>query len=368
MIPSAAIAPEHAGEYQPSTPRVWLVTGYRAGERSQIVALGEALGWGFELKELSYRKSEFRTSLFRGSDLRGIRLGESTPLKPPWPDLVISAGMRNEPVGRWIRAQSGGRTRLVHVGRPWARPECFDLLITTPQYRLPERDNILHNTTTLHQVTAQRLAHEARRCAPRYARLSPPYTGVVLGGDSGPYTFGPRTAAEVARRASALVQAQGGSLLITSSARTSARALAAFESNLSVPYDIYRWRAGDGDNPYFGILGLSQALVVTGDSISMLSEACATGKPVHMAELGGYGYPMRPDSDAPVDYRLSGLLYSWMMRFGHRRLSRDLRLVHRALVEQGRAVWLGESFAAPPPAPPVDLERAVQRVRALFGQ
>lgn len=368
MNASVATTPERAGEYQPPTPRVWLVTGYRAGERSQVLALGEALGWGFELKELSYRKSEFRTSLFRGSDLRGIRLDESTPLNPPWPDLVISAGMRNEPVGRWIRAQSGGRTRLVHIGRPWARPQHFDLLITTPQYRLPERDNILHNTTTLHQVTAQRLAREAGRCAPRYAHLPPPYTGVILGGDSGPYTFGPGTAAEVGRRASALVQqGQGGSLLITSSARTTGKALAAFERNLSVPYDIYRWRPGDSDNPYFGILGLSDALVVTADSISMLSEACATGKPVYMAELGGYGYPMRPGGDAPVDFRLSGLLYSWMMRFGHRRLSRDLRLVHRALLAQGRAVWLGESFAATLPAPPADMERAVQRVRALFG-
>jgi mitochondrial fission protein ELM1 len=368
MIPSVAMAPERAGDCRSSTPRVWLVTGYRAGERSQVLALGEALGWGFELKELSYRKSEFRTSLFRGSDLRGIRLNESTPLNPPWPDLVISAGMRNEPVGRWICAQSGGRTRLVHIGRPWARPERFDLLITTPQYRLPERDNILHNTTTLHQVTAQRLAREAERCAPRYAHLPPPYTGVILGGDSGPYTLGPRTAAEIARRASALVQGQGGSLLVTSSARTTPKALAAFERHLSVACDIYRWRAGDSENPYFGILGLSDTLVVTADSISMLSEACATGKPVYMAELGGYGYPMRPGGDAPVDFRLWGLLYSWMMRFGHRRLSRDLRLVHGALIEQGRAVWLGDSFSAPPPVPPQDMERAVQRVRALFGQ
>jgi mitochondrial fission protein ELM1 len=360
-------ATQATGRPQPSTPRVWLVTGYRAGERGQILALAEALGWPFELKQLSYRTYEFRTSLFRGSDLRGIRLERSSPLTPPWPDLVISAGMRNEPVGRWIRERAGGRTRLVHIGRPWARPEQFDLLITTPQYRLPQRDNIVHNTTTLHRITAARLAAEADRCRSRYAHLPQPYVGVILGGNSGPYTLGRRTAAHIAGLASELAEQQAGSLLITSSARTSRKALEEFERHLSVPYDLYVWRSDDADNPYYGILGLSAALVVTADSVSMLSEACATGKPVYMAELGGYGYPLRPGSSAPVDFRLSALVYSWIMRFGHQRLSRDLRLVHRALLEQGRAVWLGDAFTTSPPSlPPTDLERAVQRVRALF--
>jgi mitochondrial fission protein ELM1 len=357
-----------AADGQPaSTPRVWLVTGYRAGERGQILALAEALGWPYELKQLSYRKTEFRTSLFRGSDLRGIRLDRSSPLKPPWPDLVISAGMRNEPVGRWIRQQAGGQTRLVHIGRPWARPENFDLLVTTPQYRLPQRHNILHNTMTLHGVTDAKLSAAADRYRARYAQLPTPYFGVILGGNSGPYTLGRGTAASIARRASELARAQGGALLITSSARTSERALAEFERHLSAPFDFYRWRADDTNNPYYGILGLSASLIVTADSVSMLSEACATGKPVYMAELGGYGYPMRDDCDAPVDFRLSALAYSWVMRFGHQRLSRDLRLVHRALLKEKRAVWLGESFQGVPPASfPTDLERAVQRVHALF--
>ena len=351
-----------------STPRVWLVTGYRAGERNQIIALAEALGWHFELKELFYRKNEFLTSLFRGSDLRGIRLAKSSPLAPPWPDLVISAGMRNEPVGRWIRKQSGGRTRLVHIGRPWARPENFDLLITTPQYRLPERDNILHNTTTLHRVTADRLAAEADCWRSHYEHLPSPYIGVILGGNSGPYTFGVQAAARMAKQVSELARKRKAALLVTSSARTFTRALRAFEQNLSVPYELYRWHPGGSDNPYFGILGLSDALVVTADSVSMLSEACATGREVYMAELGGYGYPMREGSTIPIDFRPSALTYSWMMRFGHQRLSRDLRLVHQALLEQGQVVWLGDDFDKAPVQPAVsDMQRAVIRVRSLFN-
>jgi mitochondrial fission protein ELM1 len=42
-----------------------------------------------------------------------------------------------------------------------------------------------------------------------------------------------------------------------------------------------------GENPYFGILGLADYVVVTIDSINMVSEALATGKPVYVADLPG---------------------------------------------------------------------------------
>src|SRR3546814_9290061 len=44
---------------------------------------------------------------------------------------------------------------------------------------------------------------------------------------------------------------------------------------------------GDGENPYFGILALADHVVVTGDSVNMVSEAASTGKPVHVVHLQG---------------------------------------------------------------------------------
>jgi hypothetical protein len=56
------------------------------------------------------------------------------------------------------------------------------------------------------------------------------------------------------------------------------------------------------------------------------------------------------------------------MRIGPRRLTRDVTLIHRRQVEAGRAVWLGQPWPEDASPPPVrDLERAAERVRALFG-
>jgi mitochondrial fission protein ELM1 len=65
-----------------------------------VLALAEELGWGFQEKRIQARSWELLVHLGAGITLAGIDLEASTALKPPWPDLVITAGRRNEPVAR----------------------------------------------------------------------------------------------------------------------------------------------------------------------------------------------------------------------------------------------------------------------------
>ena len=126
-------------------PLIWVLLGRKAGDNTQVLALADALGLAYERKQISARRWELLPHLLLGATLAGIDKGQSSPLVEPWPDLVISAGRRNEPVARWIRQRSGGLTRLVHLGRPWAPLDCWDLIVTTPQYFLPHSDNIFIN-------------------------------------------------------------------------------------------------------------------------------------------------------------------------------------------------------------------------------
>ncbi|MDJ0862766.1 MAG: mitochondrial fission ELM1 family protein [Gammaproteobacteria bacterium] len=368
-------------------PVTWLLMGSKAGDNSQVLALGEALGWPFEIKRFAYRKYELMTNLLLGATLAGVDKQRSSRLLPPWPELVISAGRRNEPICRWIQAQArrdGQRVRLVHLGRPWALYERFDLVVTTPQYRLPQRPGIVHNDTPLHRITKERLASEQAIWAPRLAPLPKPYVAVAIGGNSGPYTLDRKAAGRLAREASKLANEQGGSLLVTTSARTPPGAIAELEASLTAPAYVYRWRRDATENPYFAFLGLADAIVVTGDSMSMLTEACATQKPVYIFDLGEGPYAMRqmPGEDRPRgvsrerfrwkqldrDY-LRAFVYRNAMRTGPRRLTRDIGIIHKRLVETGRAVWLGDRFPAGHRVPPLqDLERAVRHVRALFKE
>jgi mitochondrial fission protein ELM1 len=360
-------------------PRVWAVLCYRAGDNMQILALAEALGWPFEIKRLAYRPGGRVLDVWRGTTLMGIDRKRSSPLEPPWPDLVVSAAMRNEPVCRWIRRQARGRARYVHVGKPWAPTERFDLVVTVPEYPVPDRRNVLRNRLSLHRIGPAILAEAARAWEPRLAGLPRPRVAVLVGGYAGPHCLDPEKAARLGREASALARRLGGgSLLVSTSARTSRAAADALEAAIDRPMRFHRWRPNDPDNPYRGFLALADAIVVTCDSTMMLAEACATGRPVHMFDLL-QDDPPPPGETLPVRLRrlwgrcnlgrLQAFLYravfwgGWVPRY----LVRDIRVVHDELLAAGRVVWLGCPFPRGTTPPPDEMTRTVARVQALFA-
>ena len=52
------------------------------------------------------------------------------------------------------------------------------------------------------------------------------------------------------------------------------------------PHGAWIWDM-TGENPYFGLLACADAIIVTEDSVSMISEAVATTAPVLLAPLPG---------------------------------------------------------------------------------
>jgi len=360
-------------------PRVWLMMGQKHGENAQVLALGEALGWPFEIKRLVYQPHEMLVNLPFLDTLAGVVESKSSPLRAPWPDIVISAGRQNEPVCRWIREQADRPVRLVHLGRPWAPYDTFDLVITTPQYRLPAHPKVLQNELPLHRVTEARLDEEAAKWAPRLAHLPRPYITVLAGGHSGPHAFDKKAGRRLARRANAMAAATGGSVLVTTSARTPRATANALLSAIDQPAFAYRWSRGCSDNPFYGMLALADSIVVTGDSISMIAEACATGKPVYLFDTDQGRASMRAtpeDFTSPLLDRLSrrwrkpahlrAFIYRQAMRLAPRRVTRDLRLVHEMLVSSGRVAWLDEPHWPRSPTLFPDQQRAVARVRGLL--
>lgn len=361
--------------------RVWVLECHRAGDRAQSLGLAHALGWPFELKRIVSTWYEFVPNMLIEASLLGVDRAKSSPLSPPWPDLVISAGRRNENVAKWIRRQSDGRTRIVLVGRGWTRPATVDLVIATPQYRLRPHPNLLINELPLHIVDPAQRARAGALWTPRWAGLPRPWVAVLVGGSSGPYLFDAASAERLGREASAVARETGGALLVTTSSRTRPTVVPALKRAIDASAFLHEWRRGEEENLYPALLALADRFIVTGDSMSMLAEAAGTGKPVQIFEFGGGLVPMRGPWSSCLEPRAWG---RWLGLLRQRpraivnalaimlppfRLNRarDIRIVQDILIRSGRAVWLGEGIAGLRPAPLRDLDRAVSRVKAMFA-
>jgi mitochondrial fission protein ELM1 len=264
-------------------PRVWLLLGHRRGDNNQVLALGEALGLPFETRTMSYKRlARLRMKLFP-TGIDHLTVEARRWLEPPWPDLVIGIGRRTVPVARWIQAQSGGRTRLVRLGHPRAPNALFDLVITTRQYPVPGGDNVVRLPLAMNRFRKPPPATAEEQAwldgQPR------PHLLLSLGGTAPMWRLDLAAlrlaAAKLARRAGEL----GGTLIVVGSPRTPADAWTAIRET------AYRGGPVALQPPvrYPVLLADADEQFVTADSVSMISEAVMSGKPVGLI-------PVEPDA------------------------------------------------------------------------
>lgn len=267
----------------------WTVTDGSAGMDSQCLGLAEALGFVPAVKHVRRLGLQailpphwLPARLF----LDGAR--DAAPgIAPPWPDLVISCGRTAAGYALAIKRLSGGRTYAVHIQNPRIAPDHFDL-VAAPEHDRLAGANVIATQGAIHRVTPEKLRAGAERFAAALARLPRPLIAVLVGGPNRFYHFSGADATRLADEIIRFAEHHDAGLAVTVSRRTSADAVTALKKRLADRTDYVFWD-GTGENPYFGFLGLADAVIATCDSVSMISEACATGRPVYIVELQGPG-------------------------------------------------------------------------------
>jgi mitochondrial fission protein ELM1 len=265
----------------------WVMSDGRAGMEIQCLGLAEALGLDPVVKRVAGRRPlRWFTPWLRPGALWNLRRS-SSPLEPPWPDLIVASG--RQPIApalkiRQLARRQGQRVHLVQIQDPAFDPRRFDVIVA-PKHDPLRGPNVVFTLGSMHRVTPARLAEAGRRFAGEVTALPRPLVGVLLGGNSRVHRFTAARAAALGGELASLARSSGAGLWITASRRTPPEILAALLAPLGgLPHRVWD---GQGENPYFGILALADLLVVTEDSVNMTSEAVAAGRPVLVAPLEG---------------------------------------------------------------------------------
>jgi mitochondrial fission protein ELM1 len=256
--------------------------------KAQCRGLAEALGLAYEFKDVRFR---FPYTWLPEPALIGnpfdMLAADSARVDPPWPDVAITLGSRCAPIGVAMKRRSNGKVVAIHVQRPGVPVEWLDAVVA-PWHDQVRGANVIETEAALHHVTPEKLAAAAAEWRGAFAALKRPLAGVILGGSNGlrRYRFSDAAVAKLDAHLRALASA-GVGIALTTSRRTDAHArtklLATARELGGYAYDTDE----GGPNPYLGILAHADVLVVTEDSVSMTSEALATGKPVMVADLDG---------------------------------------------------------------------------------
>ena len=259
----------------------WAVTTGATGMRTQARGLAEAVAGVAIEKTVTIRPPwNLLPAAWAPFPLWGVE-----GLAPPWPDVMVTCGRKSAMASVAVKHASDGRTITVHVQDPLTDPRAFDLVVAMPHDKVTG-PNVIKAQTALHDLTPEKLAQAADKWRERFAPLGHPLVGVIIGGPTRSYDFGADDGVRFVELLQKLKRETGAGLAITPSPRTPMALRQLIGAAFAHDPRVYLWDR-EGANPYHGILALADRLVVTSDSVSMMSEAVATPHPVEVFDLGG---------------------------------------------------------------------------------
>lgn len=264
----------------------WVVTDGKAGMENQCLGLAEALGLTPVVKRVKLRAPWKQLTPYLRMGKRFAFSPAGDPVLPPWPDLLIATGRLSVPAS--LRARNASRstgkpTFTVQIQNPVINPARFDLVVV-PRHDDLTGPNVMTTRGSLHRVTPEMLAREAAKFTAQMAALPYPRVAVLIGGSNAVYQLTPREMGPLTAQLAGLAQG-GAGLMVTPSRRTGEDNLAVLQEGLK-NFPVWIWD-GQGDNPYYAMLAMADVILVTCDSVNMVSEACTTGKPVYVIDLPG---------------------------------------------------------------------------------
>ena len=149
-------------------------------------------------------------------------------------------------------------------------------------------DNIIYTMGATSHISEGFIFAEAVTLYPTLKGQVKTPIGLLIGGDSAMNEIPPEMGAELAKEVLLLCEENGLSLLSTTSRRTrpeTEKAMAAEIKNH--PANVYMLLASESpDNPVPGIIGLCEIVLVTEDSVSMVSEIISGGRHAVVVKVG----------------------------------------------------------------------------------
>ncbi len=264
---------------QPIEP-CWVIHDGSAGNRRQATALAAALKLPFREWTLQARAPHrwLAPRKLPGHE-RALDDGFSDALAGSLPALAIGCG-RLAALATRLAGEAG--IRSIQILNPHIDPRHWDLVIAPVHDRL-RGENVVAMLGSLSPVDAAWL-EQARRTMPRIGEMPAPRTAVLLGGPT-PATRFDRAALEVlCSKLDRWLAVEGGSGLLCGSRRTPAAWAPLLRERYGGKDGLVWMDTIDGENPYPAVLGWADRIIVSPDSVNMVSEACATSVPVFVAE------------------------------------------------------------------------------------
>ena len=259
--------------------RCLVISDGRRGIENQALGLAEACARLRPLTITQHRLKRRKWSSFLQAEFR-VKFEK---IDLPDCDIAIGCGRRAIPALIHLK-RTRSQVFTIYIQDPRLDPSQFDLVVA-PEHDAVTGQNVISMLGSPNRITVERLERAQTEFADAISNFCASPIAFLIGGKSKRHKLSEANHNVHIQHAKQLLK-HGHSIWVTMSRRTPDFARQGWVAFAKANDKIWLYD-GDGPNPYFAFLAKAKMMLVTEDSTNMLTEACATGRPVFRLPMTG---------------------------------------------------------------------------------
>jgi mitochondrial fission protein ELM1 len=269
--------------------KIWILADHRLGTYQQSIALAESIGFKYELLKVNYNYlSKLPNFLLQylpiHLDKKSSQIIQDLILNSNYtPKFIISSGRRTASLALKLKKKFPS-TKIIQIMQPGINYENFDFVILPTHDKIKNKKfkNLITTTGALSRINDELIEIEKQKFANFFKKINKEIIILLIGGNSKGSYCDPKSIKNLCQQISTIANNMNCFLVVFNSPRTSSQINQILFQNIKCDHVFYEFQNVKDNNPYIASLGWGSYFVVTGDSVSMISECCSTGKPVYI--------------------------------------------------------------------------------------
>ena len=197
--------------------------------------------------------------------------------------VIISCGRKSVIPSIALKRRLGNQIFTIHIQDPKISFKHFDLIVS-PEHDNLQGENVINTTGAIHYLTKKEIMENAQYLEIEKDKRRE-LVAFIIGGPNKYFNYSEKQIYELFNKVKTLFTPDKFKIIVIPSYRTPENILKIAFNTFNVDHHVLKTI---DKKAYLSALAISNYIVVTCDSTSMISEAAMTGKPVYIAMMKSF--------------------------------------------------------------------------------
>ena len=253
----------------------WILSDNLIGHEKQSVSLAEKLNINYKLIKIK------KINFVRRNLSNFFNLEKRNFFKPPYPKIIISCGKSTAYYSKLIKQKTKNKIFSIFIQKPPISLSNFDVVIS-PKHDKCKGLNVIETQGALTKINLKYIKNVNKTKKPSILKQN--FITVLIGGNSRHHKITKPILDKIIKNLKSIEEQKKIRIFILVSRRTGKKDYLYLKKNLISKNFIFVL-PNSKKVSYLNALSFAKAIIVTSDSVSMVTEACSTGKPTYIIDI-----------------------------------------------------------------------------------